>query len=158
MAVTGLPGGHFDGDGDGDDEAGGIIAETNITPLTDIFLVLLIIFMVTTTAAQEEGKNIDLPSAEVSAETTPNGVNVEVDGGGVIKVNGVTTSEDLLLASLTAAVSAAENKMVVLKGDKHVMLGQAMNVLDLAQKAGAEEIAIATQQPEQLPPRYGVGA
>ncbi len=144
MAVTGLPGVHVDAD----DEESGIIAEINVTPLTDVFLVLLIIFMVTTTAAYEEGKNIDLPSAQVSAETTPNGVTVEVDGKGVIKVDGVTTSEDLLLASLTAAVSGAEDKVVVLKGDKRVLLGQAVNVLDLAQEAGAERIAIATQPPE----------
>ena len=60
MAATALP-----GEG-GDDEEPGIVAEINVTPLTDIFLVLLIIFMVTTTAVHEEGKNIDLPSATQS--------------------------------------------------------------------------------------------
>ena len=64
MAISSLP-----SDGGGDDGAEGIVAEINVTPLTDIFLVLLIIFMVTTTVMQDEGKNIDLPTATESEET-----------------------------------------------------------------------------------------
>jgi biopolymer transport protein ExbD len=141
MAVTALP-----GEGAGEEEAG-IVAEINVTPLTDIFLVLLIIFMVTTTAAHDEGKNIDLPSAEVAQETAPQGVTVDVTAEGRIKVNQAWVAEDELAAVLTAAVAEAEDKVVVLRGDYRVLLGQAVNVLDLAQKAGAEGIAIATQQP-----------
>ena len=74
------------GDG-GDDEEGDIVAEINITPLTDIFLVLLIIFMVTTTVAEDEGKNIDLPEATESEETPPKGVTVAVEAEGVIRIN-----------------------------------------------------------------------
>lgn len=140
MAISALPGG--DGSGDQDE----IVAEINVTPLTDIFLVLLIIFMVTTTAVHEEGKNIDLPSADVSEQTTPKGVTVEVDDLGQIRVNDVVVLESELAAVLTETIKSAEDKVVVLKGDKGVMLGQAVNVLDLAQKAGAEGIAIATQQ------------
>ena len=44
----------------------GVVAEINITPLTDVFLVLLVIFMVTTSAIQNQGKSIDLPGAEVA--------------------------------------------------------------------------------------------
>jgi biopolymer transport protein ExbD len=62
-------------------------------------------------------------------------------------VNQVWVAEDELAAVLTAAVAEAEDKVVVLRGDHRVLLGQAVNVLDLAQKAGAEGIAIATQQP-----------
>jgi biopolymer transport protein ExbD len=140
MAISALPGG--DGGGEQDD----IVAEINVTPLTDIFLVLLIIFMVTTTAVHEEGKNIDLPSADVAEQTTPKGVTVEVDDLGQIRVNDVVVEESDLAAVLIEAVKNAEDKIVVLKGDKGVMLGQVVNVLDLAQKAGAEGIAIATQQ------------
>jgi len=141
MAVSLLPGGH------GDEEHADIVAEINVTPLTDIFLVLLIIFMVTTTAVHEEGKNIDLPSAEVAEETTPKGVTVEVDETGQVKVNDLAVAETDLAGVLEAALAAAEDKVVVLKGDKTVLLGQAVNVLDLAQQAGAEGIAIATRQP-----------
>ena len=61
-----------------DDESDeGIVAEINITPLTDVFLVLLIIFMVTSSVVANQSKNIDLPGAEV-AETTPEGVTVSI--------------------------------------------------------------------------------
>ena len=130
-------------------ESDGIVAEINVTPLTDIFLVLLIIFMVTTTAVHEEGKNIDLPSAEVAEETPPEGVTVEIDSLGLLKVNAEPVAQADLGAALEAALEAAEDKVVVLKGDQNVLLGQAVNILDLAQKAGAEGIAIATQQPPE---------
>ena len=130
-------------------ESDGIVAEINVTPLTDIFLVLLIIFMVTTTAVHEEGKNIDLPSAEVAEETPPEGVTVEIDSLGLLKVNGEVVSEGELAVTLEAALERAADKVVVLKGDQRVLLGQAVNILDLAQKAGAEGIAIATQQPPE---------
>ena len=130
-------------------ETDGIVAEINVTPLTDIFLVLLIIFMVTTTAVHDEGKNIDLPSAEVAEETPPEGVTVEIDRLGVLKVNAQTVPEGELSQALEAALTLAQDKVVVLKGDQQVLLGQAVNILDLAQKAGAEGIAIATQQPAE---------
>ena len=96
MGGSALPGGE-------DEEGDGIVAEINVTPLTDIFLVLLIIFMVTTTAVTQEGKNIDLPSAEVASETTPEGVTVEVDDAGVIHVNGEVVSEGGLAEALEVA-------------------------------------------------------
>lgn len=139
MGASGLPG----GDEEDDD---GIVAEINVTPLTDIFLVLLIIFMVTTTAVHQEGKNIDLPSAEVASETTPEGVTVEVDDAGAIHVNGELVPDGGLGRAIEEALAAATDKVVVLRGDKRVLLGQAVDVLDLAQQAGAEGIAIATQR------------
>ncbi|MBW2232611.1 MAG: biopolymer transporter ExbD [Deltaproteobacteria bacterium] len=141
MAISTLPGSgeHH--------EADEIVAEINVTPLTDIFLVLLIIFMVTTTAVQQEGKNIDLPSADIAEKTTPKGVTVEIDKVGRLKVNDTITAEADLAEALRRAVQAAEDKVVVLRGDKRVPLGQAVQILDLAQKAGAEGIAISTQQP-----------
>ena len=139
MGVSALPGGE-------DEEDEGIVAEINVTPLTDIFLVLLIIFMVTTTAVHQEGKNIDLPAAEIATETTPEGVTVEVDEAGLIYVNGEVVPDGALGEALEASLAAAEDKVVVLRGDKRVLLGQAVDVLDLAQRAGAEGIAIATQR------------
>jgi len=140
MAISTLPG------VESDDEDPGIVAEINVTPLTDIFLVLLIIFMVTTTAVHDEGKKIDLPSADVSEQTTPSGVVVEVDDEGSILVNQRAIGESELGESLRVALEQAEDKIVVLRGDQRVLLGQAVRVLDLAQKAGAEGIAIATQE------------
>jgi len=123
-----------------------IVAEINITPLTDIFLVLLIIFMVTTSVIQNQGKNIDLPGAEVS-DATPKGVTVTVSPEGGILVNDDPTRESDLFAVLSAKLKDTRDKIVILRGDKKVLLGQAVNILDVAQRAGATGIALATKPP-----------
>jgi biopolymer transport protein ExbD len=139
MGASALPSG--DDSGDGDD---GIVAEINVTPLTDVFLVLLIIFMVTTTIVQNEGKNIDLPEGTHSEET-PQGVTVSVGQDGRIQVNERVVEHADLLSALEEAVAGAQEKIVVLRGDKNILFGEAVNILDLAQQAGAKGISIATQ-------------
>ena len=134
-----------------DDDEGlddGVVAEINITPLTDVFLVLLIIFMVTTSVVANQSKQVDLPGAEVS-DTTPKGVTVTVNADGEILVNDTPTAIEALFPALEAALSASREKLLILRGDKSVMLGQAVNILDLAQKAGATGIALATKPPRE---------
>jgi biopolymer transport protein ExbD len=127
-----------------EDADGGIVAEINITPLTDVFLVLLIIFMVTTSVIQNQGKNIDLPGADVS-DATPQGVTVTVGSDGEMLINDDVVAEDQLFQVLEAALTDARDKVVVLRGDRAVLLGQAVNILDVAQQAGARGIALATR-------------
>lgn len=132
-----------------DDDQGlddGVVAEINITPLTDVFLVLLIIFMVTTSVVANQSKNIDLPGAEVS-DTAPQGVTVTVDESGGILVNDQPVANDALFQALEAALADTREKVVILRGDRKVLLGQAVNILDLAQQAGATGIALATKPP-----------
>jgi biopolymer transport protein ExbD len=138
----------------GDD---GVVAEINITPLTDVFLVLLIIFMVTTSVVANQSKNIDLPGAEVS-DTTPQGVTVTVDESGAILINDKVVAQDQLFTELETALADAREKLVILRGDKKVLLGQAVNILDLAQQAGAKGIALATKPPATMPAPAGAPA
>ena len=129
---------------DQDESDSGIVAEINITPLTDVFLVLLIIFMVTTSVIQNQGKNIDLPGADVS-DSTPQGVTVTVGADGEMMINDQVVPEERLFEVLEAALTDAREKIVVLRGDREVLLGQAVNILDIAQQAGARGIALATR-------------
>jgi biopolymer transport protein ExbD len=126
----------------------GVVAEINITPLTDVFLVLLIIFMVTTSVVANQSKQIDLPGAEVS-DATPQGVTVTVNPDGAMFVNDQPTAEKDLFAALEKALADTRDKLVILRGDKQVLLGQAVNILDLAQQAGATGIALATKPPPE---------
>jgi biopolymer transport protein ExbD len=141
MAASALPGSN--GDEDGGDA---IVAEINITPLTDIFLVLLIIFMVTTSVVSNQGKEVNLPSS-ADASQLPQGVTVTVTEIGEIEINGEAVSEQNLPIALKAALDAAREKIVILKGDRKVLLGKAVNILDLAQAAGAKGIALGTKPP-----------
>ena len=136
--------------GSEDSAEDGIVAEINVTPLTDVFLVLLIIFMVTSSVVANQSKNVDLPGAEVS-DATPQGVTVTVEKDGSILVNDEPVAEGDLYQKLESALADTREKLVILRGDKKVLLGQAGNILDLAQQAGAEGIALATRPPPKNP-------
>jgi biopolymer transport protein ExbD len=130
------------------DEATGddIVAEINITPLTDIFLVLLIIFMVTTSVISSQGKNVDLPSSAVASQT-PAGVTVTITAEDEVAIDGAVVAGDAIAPALKAALDKAKDKVVVLRGDRAVVLGRAVSILDMAQEAGATSIALATKPP-----------
>jgi biopolymer transport protein ExbD len=127
-----------------DEGGGGIVAEINITPLTDVFLVLLIIFMVTSSVIANTGKKVDLPSAQEAGKTPPKAVNVTISTDGTIQVDGDVVARDALQGAIKAALEAATDKVVILRGDKEIVYGEAVFVLDQAQIAGAEGFALAT--------------
>jgi biopolymer transport protein ExbD len=139
VAISSLPSARTE-----DDQA--IVAEINITPLTDVFLVLLIIFMVTSSVISQQGKQVNLPEGEVS-DTTPEGVTVTITADNLIQVNDRVVGLEQLPAALKEAIDASRDKTVVLRGDQKVILGQAVYVLDQAQLAGATGFALATQRP-----------
>ena len=62
--------------------------------------------------------------------------------------NDRVVTEDGLLPALERALETARQKVVILRGDRRVLLGQAVNILDVAQRAGAKGIALATQAPD----------
>jgi biopolymer transport protein ExbD len=125
----------------------GIVAEINITPLTDIFLVLLIIFMVTSSVISQMGVNVNLPQASsVTAEAQPEGVIVSLLPGGVLRVNQVPVPAGdyaALEATLQSFFKKTTSRLVILEGDKQAFLGSAIEVMDHARRAGAEKFAIA---------------
>jgi biopolymer transport protein ExbD len=139
MAIHSLPSAD---ESTGDD----IVAEINITPLTDIFLVLLIIFMVTTSVISSQGKNVDLPSSAVASQT-PAGVTVTLTADDEVAIDGTVVTGDAIAPALKVALAKAKDKVVVLRGDRTVVLGRAVSILDMAQEAGATGIALATKPP-----------
>lgn len=125
-----------------------IVAEINITPLTDIFLVLLIIFMISSSAMLESGLQVKLPTAKTTTLTkTPNGkpVYVTIARDGQISVNDKVANDAQLPGLLREALGASSEKTVVIRGDESIVLGKAVQIMDAARGAGAEKIALATQ-------------
>ena len=123
-----------------------IMAEINITPLTDIFLVLLIIFMVTSVAMVQSGANIDLPQVE-ETKSEPRQIVITVTPQKEIFVNNTPTQLADLEGFLRPLIQAQPDIPVVLEGDKDVILGEAVKILAVAQRSGAKQIAIAAQKP-----------
>jgi biopolymer transport protein ExbD len=122
-----------------------IQSDINITPLTDIFLVLLIIFMVTSAAMVESGAKISLPEVD-STSNQPREITITVTPTNDIYVNSNLTAYDDLETVLRGLVSARPDIPVVLEGDREVLFGQAVKILSIAQKAGATQIAIAAER------------
>jgi len=126
-------------------EQGGIFASINITPLTDIFLVLLIIFMVATAITIESAAHVDLPRLQTPADQKqkPKGVTVTYTADHQIYVNGKNVTENQLGQTIRDALSQTTDKVVVFDGDQKVILGDMVRILDIAKTSGAENIALA---------------
>ena len=122
-----------------------IMADINITPLTDIFLVLLIIFMVSSAAMVESGAKISLPEVD-STTSQPREITVTVTPDAQIFVNNAPTDMANLESVLHELVVARPDIPVVLEGDQKVLLGEAVQILSIAQKAGAAQVAIAAER------------
>jgi biopolymer transport protein ExbD len=146
-----------DGSSGGDDGESqeSIVAEINITPLTDVFLVLLIIFMVTSTAivesevASRTGVKVALPKANAAGPVTKKRTDpiLTVTKGNELylfnkKIDPPTPAN--LEAEIKKALQDAGSETLLLRGDKNVMLGAAVDVMSIAKKAGAKNIAILT--------------
>ncbi|MBE3603966.1 biopolymer transporter ExbD [bacterium] len=130
---------------------GGMFWEINITPLTDIFLVLLIIFMVTTSVAVESATHVNLPEA---TNTSPEnkGVIVTYTANHELFVNSKDVPENDLQDALSDALSRVDVKTVIFQGDRTAILGDVARILDVAKAAGATQIAIAAKRVTNLPP------
>ena len=123
----------------------GIMAEINVTPLTDVFLVLLIIFMITT-SAMIKPEGVDLPQSSAE-EQEQKGVMVTMTPSHEIFVNDrpVSGDEGALASVLKDALSHTDEKVVILAGDREVVLGEVVRVLGLAKEAGAKGFALASE-------------
>jgi biopolymer transport protein ExbD len=128
----------------GNEGSSEILAEINITPLTDIFLVLLIIFMITSSAMIESGGKVNLPKA-VATQSEARGTTVTLTPKREIYVNQKKVTEETLETALKDALSGSADKVVILRGDREVLLGETVKVMSIVKRAGASEIAIAAE-------------
>jgi biopolymer transport protein ExbD len=125
-----------------------IMADINITPLTDIFLVLLIIFMVTSVAMVDTGANVMLPEVEQTS-SAPREITITVTQMREIYVNDEMVGIDELEGTLEELLATRPETPVVLQGDREVILGDAVRILSAAQRAGATQVAIAAERGRQ---------
>jgi biopolymer transport protein ExbD len=136
----------------GNDEEGdgAIFAEINITPLTDIFLVLLIIFMVSSSVmvetASREGVKVNLPKGSTK-EIDPGAKSLVVSilRTNEIRVAGQAVKEEDLKNLFTSAVAKDSSTQVIIEADEGVTHGTVVHVMELAKNAGLVRLAIATR-------------
>jgi biopolymer transport protein TolR len=158
----------------GDDEDGGIsaggetsmFADINITPLTDVFLVMLVIFMVSALAVQAEqnqqkkieekkkaqeekkdssGLKITLPSGKTAEiDTKKESLVIEVPKEGEIAIGGKRFSDDKIDKILLFAYQKDKDTQVILKADTEVAHGRVVNLMERAKLIGLQRLAIGT--------------
>lgn len=124
-----------------------IVAEVNLTPLIDIMLVLLIIFMVTSTAALESGLDIELPKTSITNEKKQDEILIiTLDKDGKVALQGKYVEEEKLQDEMIAKLAELKTESVILEGDTHANLGKAVEIMDVAKSAGAKNFSIAADE------------
>jgi biopolymer transport protein ExbD len=147
MALGKVPGTEEDG-GDG------VFSEINITPLTDIFLVLLIIFMVTSSVIVNQGQGggakaglkVNLPKGG-AADVTPTAADMSVAilaDGRLVLSGDVVTAEELKKAFDATKVKSPET-LVIVQADEGVPHGKVVEVMEMAKGAGLAQLAIGVR-------------
>ena len=137
--------------GDELESVGGIFSDINITPLTDIFLVLLIIFMVTTTAIAEAGNEdggfkVNLPKGGKSDEAgLVRDITVAILQDGRAVVGGKVLDDAALRSAFGEARTRSAETIVLFQADEGVPHGRVVQVMELARQAGLSRLAIATR-------------
>jgi biopolymer transport protein ExbD len=125
-----------------------VVAEINVTPLTDIFLVLLIVFMVTSTTLTQAGLNVTLPRSR-TASSQAQGVTITAAADGAIMVDSQPTTLADMGRLLQTAFARGRERTVTIRGDERVGLGTVVSIMDVARRAGAEKIGVATRPGER---------
>jgi biopolymer transport protein ExbD len=129
-------------DNDGDGEEGGMISGINVTPLVDITLVLLIIFMVTATYIVRQAIHIDLPRAANAGESTGTTLAIILTKDGDIYVDGKKRDETGLRDAAREALAKDKDARAIISADKNALHGAVVRVLDLIKGEGVSKFAI----------------
>ena len=129
-----------DNNDDGDD--GGMISGINVTPLVDITLVLLIIFMVTATYIVRQAIQIDLPRAANAGEATGTTLAIILTKDGDIYVDGKKRDEAGLRDAAREAIAKDKDARAIISADKNALHGSVVHVLDLIKGEGVTKFAI----------------
>src|SRR5688500_2969532 len=125
-----------------DEEISGI----NVTPLVDIVLVLLIIFMVTANFIVHKTVEVDLPRAAHGGETVQGLVNVVMDKDGKIYFDGVEVAESVLLEECTKALQKDPATRAVIRADQSLAYGRVMRLIESVKGQGIAKVAVNIQK------------
>lgn len=132
----------------------GMIAEINVTPLVDIMLVLLIVFMLTAHLIAKQAIEVDLPKASQATTPPPTPLVVTLSREGDLYLNGIRVSAADLRAGVAAEVAKDPKNppTVIVAGDKDVSHGRVVWVLDTLKSLGIVAFAIQIDPTELVAP------
>jgi biopolymer transport protein TolR len=127
------------------------LAEINVTPLVDVMLVLLIIFMVTA-PLMTSGVTVDLPktsSQPINTDSQPLTVSINADGAIFLQEEAVDLTD--LVAKLQAIAQNNPERRIFVRGDKDLAYGRIMEVMGTITQGGFTKVALLAEQPATGP-------
>ena len=119
-----------------------VIADINMVPFIDISLVLLIIFMVTSSYIARQAIEVELPTAASGSEVSPSTIAIVVERDGQLYFNGEATTVDALPALVRAEVELDEAVQAIVAGDRGVDYGAVIDVVDIIKLNGVRTFAL----------------
>ena len=119
-----------------------IIGDINVTPLVDISLVLLIIFMATATLLVNPSIKVDLPKAKTGEATNVSDIAIVIDKNNNLYFNGTPVTEEELRAKIREIQKKGKIPEVIISADKDVKHGYFVHILDLIKQEGVKKFAI----------------
>ena len=120
-----------------------LFTEINITPLTDIFLVLLIIMMVVAPTFQDNDSSIVMPEINSGLAIEQKNATISVNKEGVLYLNGTVLKKEDLVQALVDLKPELETPEVVVKADAAVKSSEIMNIMNAAQEAEFKKLIVA---------------
>ena len=126
---------------------GGAMSDINVTPLVDVVLVLLIIFMVVTPMLSS-GVDVKLPEARTSTETQDNGQHlvVSVRDDGAVFVDRKQVALETLIDEVNAEYRKDPNRAILIKADQKLFYGQVREVMDVLNEGGMSTLLLAADK------------
>lgn len=126
----------------GNDDGPQMISGINVTPLVDITLVLLIIFMVTATYITSGGIKVELPKAASGTEQTKSTLALTLTKDGTLFLNGEKASDDAVIRFIGETLPRTPDLQAIIAADRVVPHGDVVHVIDLVKRAGVRRFAI----------------
>jgi biopolymer transport protein ExbD len=130
-------GAHFE-----DEDSGRMITDINVTPLVDIVLVLLIIFMVTTSYIVNPSIKVDLPKAATGSDQVKTTLGLTLTKEGALYLNGDKSDDAGVQRYIATELPRNPELQAVIAADKVVPHGTVVHVIDLVKRAGVRKFAI----------------
>ena len=124
----------------------GVISDINITPMVDVILVLLVIFMVTANFLKKESININLPKVAASDPNIKESKQIAVTRDGKVFLEGLQVTEQALANELTREAKYRPNMRVTLSADENLSYGSVSKLMGILRKCGVSRIALSVKK------------
>ena len=126
----------------GDEDAGRMIVGINVTPLVDITLVLLIIFMVTASYIVSPAIKVDLPKAASGSDQTKTTLSITIAKDTNVYLNGERSSDQRIVDYIHGELPKNPDLQAIIAADKVVSHGDVIHVIDLVKRSGVHRFAL----------------